>query len=212
MTDPDAQSTDRLRRVPRQERSREKLRRSLDAADHLLATEGAAALSTTRIAELADISVGSVYQYFPDKDAIAEALAVRYWGRFQELVAAVAARDEAEHLDDPVGAIIETLADAFRSAPAFRALWFGGLRTERVRDATRPTRTAVGASVERILAEHWPGTTAEDRFAVARMLVLTGDGLLREAFRVDGQGDPELLRETRRMLEAYAVDRLGRRT
>lgn len=198
--------------MPRQERSREKLRRSLDAADHLLASEGAPALSTTRIAELAGISVGSVYQYFPDKDAIAEALAVRYWGSFQELVAAVSARDEQEHLEDPIGAIVETLADAFRGAPAFRALWFGGLRTERVRDATRPTRTAVGASVERMLAEHWPQTTLEDRYAVARMLVLTGDGLLREAFRVDPDGDPELLVETRRMLEAYAVERLGPRS
>jgi DNA polymerase len=80
--------------VPTQARSRERLRRVLDAADELLATEGADTFTTNRIAAVAGIPVGSVYRYFPDKEAIVEALATRYWSEFADLVAAAAEADE----------------------------------------------------------------------------------------------------------------------
>jgi hypothetical protein len=47
----------------------------------------------------------------------------------------------------------ETLAAGFRTRPAFLALWYGGLRSARVREGTRSTRTAIGSSVQRILAD-----------------------------------------------------------
>jgi AcrR family transcriptional regulator len=50
----------RLRRVPTQARSRARVRRLVDAAEELLATEGAEALTTTRVAEVAGVSVGSL--------------------------------------------------------------------------------------------------------------------------------------------------------
>jgi hypothetical protein len=78
-----------------------------------------------------------------------------------------------------------------------------------VRDATRPTRTAIARSVERILAVHWPAAPPSDRVAVARMLVLAGDGLLREAFRIKQDGDATVLAESLAMLDAYAQARLG---
>jgi AcrR family transcriptional regulator len=181
----------------------------LDAADHLLATEGPGAFTTTRIAQAAGVPVGSVYRYFPDKQAIVEALAVSYWSDFEDLVAGVAETDERDPLDDPSSAILDTLAAGFRARPGFRALWYGGLRTEEVRDATRPTRTAIARSMERIFAVHRPAAPEADRVAVARMVVLAGDGLLREAFRIDPDGDPTVLAESKVMLDAYAEARLG---
>jgi len=83
------------------------------------------------------------------------------------------------------------------------------VRTEQVRDATRPTRQAIAGSVARILATHWPAAGEADRAAAARMVVVAGDGLLREAFRVDVRGDRELLREGRTMVAAYVAARLG---
>ena len=50
----------RLRRVPRQARSRERLARMLDAAEELLVAEGPGALTTTRVAATAGVSVGSL--------------------------------------------------------------------------------------------------------------------------------------------------------
>jgi AcrR family transcriptional regulator len=201
----------KLRNVPMQARSRERLARVLDAADAVLAQEGAEAFTTTRVAELAGVPVGSVYRYFPDKQTIAEALAVRYWDGFQDLVAAVAETDEREPLRDPAGAVLGALAAGFRAQPGFLALWYGGLRSERVRDATRPTRVEIAASVARILATHWPAAAEHDRLAAARMVVIAGDGLLREAFRAAPDGDSQVLEEGRTMVDAYVAARLGAR-
>jgi AcrR family transcriptional regulator len=200
----------RTRHVPTQARSRERLRRVLAAADCILATEGAGAFTTTRIAEVAGVPVGSVYHYFPDKSAIVECLAVDYWNEFADLVGAAAETDERAPLDDPAGAVLEALAAGFRARPGFLALWYGGLRTERIRDVTRPTREAIAASIERILVVHWPGAEAGRRATAARMVVIAGDGLLREAFRVSPDGDPVLLAEGKAMLDAYVRARLGR--
>lgn len=200
-----------LRNIPTQARSRERLRRVLAAADEVLAREGTTAFTTTRIAAAAGVPVGSVYHYFPDKAAVVQALAVDYWTQLADLVAAAADADERSPLADPAGAVLEALAAGFRARPGFLALWYGGLRTEAVRDATRPIRAAVAASLQRILAVHWPDSAPEARDGVARMLVIAGDGLLREAFRATPGGDPVLLGEARAMLDAYAERRLGPR-
>jgi AcrR family transcriptional regulator len=199
----------KLRHAPTQARSRERLRRVLDAADEVLARDGAPAFTTTRVAQVAGVPVGSIYRFFPGKDAIAEALAVRYWSDFEDLVAAVAETDERDPLPDPAGAVLKALSAGFRARPGFLALWYGGLRTERIRDATRPTREAIARSVQRILAVHWPQAGDSSRATAAQMVVIAGDGLLREAFRGSPQGDPEMLEESRLMLDAYTAARLA---
>lgn len=62
------------RRQPRQERSRDLVRAVREAGRLLLAEEGPSALTTTRIAERAGVSVGSIYQYFENKEAILAAI------------------------------------------------------------------------------------------------------------------------------------------
>jgi AcrR family transcriptional regulator len=204
------QDRPQLRNVPLQARSRERVRRILDAADELLAEEGASAFTTNQIARHAGVPVGSVYRYFPDKERIVEALALRYWSDFEDLVAAAAEIDEVNPLHDPGAVVLDALAAGFRARPGFLALWYGGLRTEQVRDATRPTRSAIARSIERILQVHWPASADGDRTQTARMVVLAGDGLLRESFRLDQDGDAGLLEESKLMLDAYIAARLGR--
>jgi AcrR family transcriptional regulator len=181
----------------------------LDAADAVLATEGAEAFTTTRVAEVAGVPIGSVYRFFPDKQAIVEALAVRYWSDFEDLVLGAAEADELDPLADAGTFVIDILAAGFRARPGFLALWYGGLRSEAVRDATRPTRQAIAGSIERILARHWPEASVELRATAAQMVVLAGDGMLREAFRRDRAGDAALLEESKLMLRAYLEARLG---
>jgi AcrR family transcriptional regulator len=193
-----------LRHTPRQARSRERLDRVLAAADALLAAEGPAAFTTTRIAEWAEIPVGSVYRFFDDKEAIAEALAVRYWREFEARLAATPTRGA-----DPVDVALDALAGAFRERPGFLALWYGGLRSERVRARTRPVRQAFAGLLGQRLRERWPRAEDRERASAAEMVVLAGDGLLREAFRRDPRGDARLLSESKRMLSAYLLARLG---
>src|SRR4051794_12983052 len=58
------------RKTPRQERSRQMVERILDAATRVLSERGYDGASTNHIAGTAGISNGSLYQYFPNKDAI----------------------------------------------------------------------------------------------------------------------------------------------
>jgi AcrR family transcriptional regulator len=197
-----------LRNVPLQARSRARLGRVLDAAEELLEREGSETFSTTAVARVAGVSVGTVYRFFPDKQAIVEALAVRYWSDFSDLVAGVAEADALEPVADPASAVLAVLAAGFRARPGFLALWYGGLRTERVRDRTRDARQAIAISIEQIFGVHWPAAPPGARRRCAEMVVLAGDGLLREAFRRDPQGDTGLLAESAVMLSAYIAHRL----
>jgi AcrR family transcriptional regulator len=181
----------------------------LDGAEEVLEQQGAGGFTTTTVARAAGVSVGTVYRFFGDKQAIIEALAVRYWSDFADLVAGVAEADALEPLADPVQEILSVLAAGFRARPGFLALWYGGLRNELVRDRTRSARQAIAASVECILANHWPQAGPETLSVTGAMVVLAGDGLLREAFRVDPTGDPTVLAEARSMLGAYLENRLA---
>src|SRR4051812_35192803 len=66
------------RKKPRQERSVAMVESVLEAAARVFVKEGYAKATTNRIASAAGVSVGSLYQYFPSKDAIAVELLRRY--------------------------------------------------------------------------------------------------------------------------------------
>jgi AcrR family transcriptional regulator len=66
------------RKLPQQERSRETVEAILIATTHILIKEGYAAANTNKIAERAGVSIGSLYQYFPTKEAIVAALIERH--------------------------------------------------------------------------------------------------------------------------------------
>ncbi len=87
-------------------------------------------------------------------------------------------------------------------------MWFGGLRTERLRDVTRPGLEVIAGSLARVLRVHAPGAAEATVRAAAVMTVTTADALLRAAFREDPEGDPRLLDEAVVMLRAYLHARL----
>jgi AcrR family transcriptional regulator len=77
------------RRKARQDRSRETVRILFEAAAQVLREGGYAGATTNHIAERAGVSIGTLYQYFADKDELFDALAKRY---FAEVVDAVQAQ------------------------------------------------------------------------------------------------------------------------
>ena len=69
------------RKRPKQARSTELVAAILEAAAQVLAEEGASRFTTARVAERAGVSVGSLYQYFPNKAAILFRLQSDEWRR-----------------------------------------------------------------------------------------------------------------------------------
>src|SRR5271163_1119961 len=75
-----------LRKQPKQARSTELVAVILEAALQVLAKEGAQRFTTTRVAEKAGVSVGSLYQYFPNKAAILFRLQNDEWRQTTDLL------------------------------------------------------------------------------------------------------------------------------
>ncbi|MBS2028996.1 MAG: TetR/AcrR family transcriptional regulator [Deltaproteobacteria bacterium] len=100
------------RRAPKQERSQATVDHVLVATARLLENEGLHALTTNRIARVAGVSVGSLYQYFPSKEAIVEALQERH---FHEMGRPFLERMEAL-TRAPLPQFVEGLAELMRTS------------------------------------------------------------------------------------------------
>jgi AcrR family transcriptional regulator len=74
------------RKQPKQARSADLVATILDAAVQVLAREGAQRFTTARVAERAGVSVGSLYQYFPNKAAILFRLQTNEWRQTSDLL------------------------------------------------------------------------------------------------------------------------------
>ncbi|NJM72519.1 MAG: TetR/AcrR family transcriptional regulator [Scytonema sp. RU_4_4] len=74
------------RKLPQQDRSKVTVDAILTATARILTEEGYDKASTNRIAELAGVSIGSLYQYFPNKEALVAALAAQHTNEMVELV------------------------------------------------------------------------------------------------------------------------------
>lgn len=109
------------RKLPRQARSTRLVADILEAASRVLVRDGARRFTTARVAERAGISVGSLYQYFPNKEAILFRLQEEEWGQTMEQLRRVlgdASLEPLERLRTAVRVFFRSECDeaAFRSA------------------------------------------------------------------------------------------------
>ncbi|WSQ13615.1 TetR family transcriptional regulator [Streptomyces sp. NBC_01231] len=192
-----------LRRTPQQARSRARLARVLETAERVLVDEGVEALTTTRIAAQARVSVGSLYQYLPDRGAIIEALAAGYFAKLEAVMDDLVRAAAAERWHDPVGVLVDAYAEIYRTEHGFRALWFGSGLTERTRAADREHKRRMADGIRRILLALGLVTDDEALARACHAAILTADALAQEAFRRDTEGDAALLDEAKTMLRGY---------
>ena len=105
------------RRRPKQRRARQTVDAVLDAVVRVLKREGFDAITTNRVAEVAGVSIGSVYQYFPDKRAIFEALHQRHIEEIDRIVETKLVEHAASSLDELIRALVEAMIDAHATDP-----------------------------------------------------------------------------------------------
>src|SRR6516164_9697436 len=113
-------------RMPSQRRSRERVERILNCATTLIAEKGSDAMRMSEVAELAGVSIGSLYQYFPDKGAIIRMLAERYNAEGRDCITAELAnvRDMAG-LREAFDRLIDIYYARFLAEPVMRDIWSG---------------------------------------------------------------------------------------
>jgi AcrR family transcriptional regulator len=105
------------RRQPRQRRALQTVDAILDAVVRLLKREGSGSLTTNRIAEVAGVSIGSVYQYFPDKRAIFIALHQRHVDQIDRIIQSTLIEHASSSLEELMRALVEAMIEAHTTAP-----------------------------------------------------------------------------------------------
>jgi len=141
------------RRRPKQRRAQQTVDAVLHAVVRVLKREGFKAVTTNRIAEVAGVSIGSVYQYFPDKQAIFVALHQRHIDQIDRMVETKLIEHAAPSLDDLMRAMIEGMIDAHSADPKLYELLATEVPTERTEHATLPC-VCMALSGSHSLREH----------------------------------------------------------
>jgi AcrR family transcriptional regulator len=200
----------RMRRQPRQQRSRARVRHILEAADAILSAEGFEALTVRRIAQEAGVPVGSIYQFFPDKAAVVDALAGTYIGEFDAAIERLVADSQAARWADPVGTLIDAFAALYRANPGYVALWSGRHVSPELARADEANNAAIADGVRRILVRQAALPDGEALARAARLAVVVADSLLQFAFRAGPSGDAAVLEELKALLRLYLEQVTGR--
>ncbi len=164
-------------RIPQQERARRKVEQILAAAHKLLVRDGPEGVTTNHIAAEAQVSIGTLYEYFPNKRAIADALMERFAG--QEAAAVFARLGEVGTAD--LWVTINTIVDMavrlrIENRPLYSALLAFGGHTGMGKDERPGEHTMIDALTD-LLAAQPARTAVEDPALAAYFLFHTVDAL-----------------------------------
>lgn len=194
------------RRAPTQLRSRERVERLLAIAAALIAEQGSDQLRMSDIAERAGVSIGSLYQYFPDKAAIIRTLAERYNAEGRACIAAALApvRDVAG-LRRAFGELIDTYYGLFLAEPVMRDIWSGTQADATLREIELADSRANGAVLADAMARTRPRADRAALENLAFLVMQLGEATMRLAVSVDRrQGDSMVAAYKRMVLREIA--------
>jgi AcrR family transcriptional regulator len=198
-----------LRRVPVQGRSLARVNRMLDACAELVDEVGYDGLTTTLLAERASVAIGSVYQFFPDKRAIVQALAMRNVDAYVARVSERIKDGTVTDWPDAVDIAMDEYIDMHRMTPGFRTLHFGDVVDRYLLDEERDNDTVIAEQLGALLVQGFglPDTPVL-RLSLS-IAVELGDALVKLAFRRDPEGDKAILGESRKLVREYLISNLG---
>jgi AcrR family transcriptional regulator len=189
-----------LRRAPTQRRSRERVERMLAVATELIAAKGSDAMRMGEVAEKAGVSIGSLYQYFPDKAAIIRTLAERYNAQGRACIAdGLADVRDAAGLRDAFGRLIDIYYGQFLAEPVMRDIWSGTQADKGLRDIDLEDSRINGAVLAGILARLRPGADPAALAASAFLVMQLGEATMRLAISVDRHEGDVLVEAYKRM-------------
>jgi AcrR family transcriptional regulator len=197
-----------LRRVPVQGRSVARVGRMLDACAELVDEVGYDGLTTTLLAERAGVAIGSVYQFFPDKRAIVQALTLRSLQVYLDRLATRLIEEDFAHWWDAVDAAIDEYIAMHRTVPGFRTLHFGDVVDIHLLDEELDNNAVIVANLAKLLIDRFAIPDAERLEFSLAIAVETADALIKMAFRRMPDGDAAVLDEAKALIKEYLHLRL----
>lgn len=207
--------TGRLRRAPQQVRGSARVHAILDAAERVVAEAGPDGASMNAVAKAAGTAPGSLYHFFPDKDALLDAVAERQAERFSALhveaiplqAATWPLRRTLEHALTQFAAFYEAnpTFEPIRRAIARRA---GGVDRLLARDTS--DNDVVAGTMERLLEPRMPERAAAERRRVAKAVVAMADGVFSALAEQPAAEHRALVAELLDALDAYLERAISR--
>jgi AcrR family transcriptional regulator len=167
------------RKLPRQRRSRETVDAILEAGARVFAERGYQAGSTNRIAEAAGVSIGSLYEYFPNKEAILVALAER---RLEQMVSEIetllaASRESAESVESLLQRFVSAMLEVHERDPHLHRLVFAEApHPPELHACVLQTEESLAHAVEALLRGR-PELSLPDPDTAAHLVVQTVEAL-----------------------------------
>jgi len=188
----------------RQARGERRIDQLLEAAAQVFADVGYEKASTNAIAATAGVSPGTLYQFFANKEAIAQALAERY------AVELDAAHDEAFGLDGadlPTEALVDRITDTLigfnLKHPAFKTVFAGPEAPPALACVVAPLHDRVVGRVERLIEARRPELAAEDRRRYAVVSTQIFKSLAPLVLQAPARQRPTMIAELKRAMAAY---------
>jgi AcrR family transcriptional regulator len=194
----------------RQARGRRRIELLLDAAARVFAEVGFEAATTNAVAARAGVSPGTLYQFFPNKDALAEGLAARFAERLRATrEAAFAPEVAALPLDALLDRVVDPLVAFYLAQPGFLALFAGSDASPRLAAVTQEFHEGVVERAERIVAARAPALPRDKRRRCARVSVQLVRALLPLVAAADPAERAAMVDELKAVLRGYLAPILG---
>jgi AcrR family transcriptional regulator len=190
------------RKRPVQERSRQTVKAILQATAQVLVQRGYESTTTGAVAERAGASIGTLYQYFPNKESLVAALVEEHVHEVLSLVEAALARYASEPLPVLLGAIVRASLDAHQLNPPLHKVLIEQVPREGKLGDALGISERVTDRIQAGLQERYPVLSPERIRLVSFMLETTVEALTHRAVIEN----PQWL--TTGLLETEAVDLL----
>ncbi|ABS14389.1 MULTISPECIES: TetR/AcrR family transcriptional regulator [Brucella/Ochrobactrum group] len=198
-TETESTSAPILRRTPSQSRAQEKIRRIAECATALIAAKGSDSLKMSEIAQQASISIGALYQYFPDKSALIRYLFESCNAQSRQCIEeGLAAAHSADELIVAFNALIDEYLALMRQEPAMCDIW-SATQTDKSLSKleiaeSRQNGQLLADTIRRIA----PGKVSAQLDETAFLLMHFGESTMRIAVDVSEE-------ESMTLIEAYKV-------
>ena len=197
-------SETRAPRKPVQQRSLQSVERILEATSRVLARQTLADLTTTQVALEAGISIGGLYRFFPDKQTLIDAVAIR---RIEEFAAQLNLELLLSAPGDPVSLlseIVDRYIQFLDAHPDFRQIALGRHVSEAARQKHVSPNTGITAIVRKLLADQLGEAIPHELDLRLRIANEVGERLIAFAYEQPGVARrKEVLEEMKRLLAVY---------
>ncbi len=192
-------------RQPSQERGERRVEEILDAAAEVIAEVGVEAATTNAIAAQAGSSVGSLYHFFPNKEAIILGLGARYEAQLRELNRSAMTAGAAEiPISQMVDGIVTPLARFMERTPAYMPVYYALRDPRNPGCMTDELTDAVVGMVEQLMAARAPAVPAAHRRLQASVAVELVHRMLEFAYSSPPAQRHGIVEELKRLLALYS--------